>query len=59
MDTVTFTTALKKVKLSRNKRSQGGKEPLQQKPEVTEGDKDTVQWKDTPCLWIGRNIIVK
>lgn len=36
-----LTTALKKIKISRNKRSQGGKEPLQQKPEVTEErDKD-------------------
>lgn len=36
-----LTTALKKIKISRNKHSQEGKEPLQQKPEVTEErDKD-------------------
>lgn len=28
MDILTFTTALKKIKISRNKQSQGGKEPL-------------------------------
>lgn len=41
MDILTFTTAFKKIKISRNKHSQEGKEPLQQKPEVTEErDKD-------------------